>query len=395
MDKENPKIAISTTTRADFGLLSTLGNALQSHTKLNYSFWVSGAHLEPEFGLTLSEIESSGLKIGPRFSTWSKESNSLMLAKTIEQVDRHIRTVERPDAMIVLGDRFETLGVALASHLNLVPIIHLHGGEVSEGAFDEECRHAITKLSCRHYCASDLSRRRILQMGESPDAVLNVGALGIENTLKSSDSNHTEVLKKLGLPPEQRFILCTLHPDSRNPKSSSENFCILKEALDQFPDHGVIWTYPNTDQGYEPILLSLQELQQHEGKDGNRYLIRKSLGLSLYNQTLRHADVCVGNSSSGLIEASALQTPCVNIGDRQLGREHGSPMLNTPFQTDSIVKAISEAIRLKMDSNTLYRHPFGMGDTSKRIAEDLELCFERGDFFNRNGKSFQLLEVMK
>lgn len=387
MTTRRPRIAISTTTRAEFGLLATLARTIQMRNKMDCAFWVSGTHLEPSFGMTVQEIEASGFPIGAKLKTWTSESNGKMLAATIAAVDQQIRTHERPDLLIVLGDRFETLGVALASHLNLIPIAHLHGGEVSEGAIDEECRHAITKLSTRHYCASSLSARRIIQMGEEPESVKNVGALGIENILHQEVLDRSTTLRQLGLKDDQRYILCTLHPETKNPQSSDTQFQVLNRALNTMKNHSIVWTYPNADHGHEQIVVGLQSLENN-----SKYKIRKSLGQALYINALKHADLCIGNSSSGLFEAPALETPCINLGDRQLNREHGSPVLHVPFEFDAILSSLQSALSLKKNALTKYSHPFGKGDTSSLIADDLQAWLLGDSKATSRGKSFQLLD---
>jgi UDP-hydrolysing UDP-N-acetyl-D-glucosamine 2-epimerase len=359
------KIAAFTATRAEYGLLYWTLRAIADDPDLTLQLIVSGSHLSPAFGSTYVDIEADGFNIDERVEMLLSsdspvgvaKSASLCLAGVAEALQRL-----QPELLVVLGDRYEALAAVQAALLMRVPVLHLQGGELSEGAYDELIRHAITKMSVVHCTSTEANRRRVVQMGEAPGQVHNVGAPGIENIVRSPTPDIEAVKHSLGLSTGP-YILVTYHPETLG--AGADAIGQLLSALDEFPEYQTVITYPNADDGSHAIIDAL--VAYSKANEGHCLLV-KNLGMPRYIGVLRHASCVVGNSSSGIIEAPAVHTPTVNIGDRQLGREAAASVLHCGISAQEIAARIGFALGRKF-SAAEFENPYGDGNVSDRVVE--------------------------
>lgn len=360
------KILITTTTRADWGILSPLARALAARPDVEVRVMASNMHLDPLRGNTLGEIEADGFTplIAPMPTGYVLAADA---AKAMADGARSAATVigeETPDAMVMLGDRFEMLAMATVAAVMRVPVIHLCGGEVSEGAMDDCFRHAITKLSALHLVTTENHRRRVIQLGEEPERVINVGSLAAANAAKAPDMSRGELEADLGWSFGQNgALLLTLHPETLSSTPADVLAANTMEALDRFPHMHVLITYPNNDPEGEKIIRVIEEYRhRHRG----RVLTVPSLGRRRYMAALRCVDAVVGNSSSGLTEVSAAGVPTVNIGNRQAGRDCGSGVVHCSDSADAIAGALATALAMDRESITC---PYLKADTLELMTE--------------------------
>ncbi|CAN0586451.1 unnamed protein product, partial [Ectocarpus sp. 12 AP-2014] len=307
-------VAVFTGTRAEYGLLQPLLKRLLNHPEMSLQLVVSGMHLAPQFGETWQTIEADGYTIDAKVEMLLASDTSCGVAKsmglgTIGFADALERL--RPDCLVILGDRYEALAIAQVAAVMRIPIAHLHGGELTEGAYDDPIRHAITKLSHYHFVASEEYRGRVIQMGENPVSVWNVGALGIENISTVPRVPLTTINQKFNLDLRQPFLLVTYHPVTAGDENSVQTFVNLLSALDEFPRHQILLTYPNSDNGGHRLI---QMLEQYASERTKRVFAVPSLGMQCYLSAVDLSDAVVGNSSSRVIEVPSLKTPSVNVG---------------------------------------------------------------------------------
>lgn len=362
------KIAVFTGTRAEYGLLYWLLKDLQADTSLQLQLLVSGTHLSPEFGCTYTQIENDGFKIDEKIEILLSSDSSVGVAKSMglgvlgfaDALDRM-----KPDALVILGDRFEALAAAQTAMILKVPIIHLHGGEITEGAYDDAIRHAITKLSYLHGTSTEEYRQRVIQLGEAPDRVTNVGAIGLDHLERSKMLSVDEIAGSLNFSLSRPYFLVTYHPVTLAEEDPQRSFQALLDSLDTFPEHQVIITYPNADDGGRKIIPMLEA---YASQNPNRVLAIKSLGQQRYLSSVKHADAVIGNSSSGIIEVPSFDVPTVDIGMRQKGRLTARSVLHCDANKDSICKAINNAIlRTYKTDNEKIVNPYGAGDASTKV----------------------------
>lgn len=367
------RVAVFTGTRAEYGLLHGLMRAIEASARLDLQVIVGGMHLSPELGLTWRDIEADGFAIDARVEMLLASDTAVGVVKsmglgTIGLADALDRL--RPDLLVLLGDRFEALAAAQAALILGIPIAHIHGGEITEGAYDDAIRHAITKMASLHFTAAAPYRRRVIQMGEAPGRVFDVGALGLERLAREAPVGRDALSAGLGLDPRLPFFLVTYHPATRADEDPAATFQALLAALDQFPDHQAILTYPNADDGGRAIISLIDDYARgHPG----RARAFASLGSRRYLAALRHAAAVVGNSSSGIIEAPACGVPTVDIGARQGGRLAAGSVIHCGVTPGAIAEAI--ALALSPDFQGRCRHqenPYGHGDTAGRIVAILE-----------------------
>lgn len=363
------KIAVFTGTRAEYGLLYWLLKDIQADPKLELQLLVSAMHLSPEFGLTYQQIEADGFTISEKVEMLLSSNTAVGTAKSIGLgVISFADALERmqPDVLVVLGDRFEALAVAQAAMILRIPIAHIHGGEITEGAYDDAIRHAITKLSLLHFTSSETHKNRVIQLGESPSRVFNVGAVGLDH-LKRTTLMPVEALSaSLNFTLDQPFLLVTYHPVTLADEPATKSFNSLLSALNQFPDLKVIITYPNADDGGREIIPLLEEYAHN---NPNRVLAIPSLGQQRYLSAVKHAAAVVGNSSSGIIEVPSFNVPTVNIGERQQGRMAASSVFSCGATTTAIVNTLQKA--LSSDVSKVI-NPYGKGDASEAILEQIK-----------------------
>lgn len=372
------KICVVTGTRAEYGILRPLIMRIKDEECFELGLAVTGMHLSEAFGSTYKEIEADGLKINVKVDILQDDDSNKGMAISIGLgVQRFADYFEknRPDLVIILGDRFEIFAAAIAAAVLHIPIAHLHGGETTEGAIDEYFRHAITKMSCLHFASTDLYRRRIIQMGESPERVFNVGALSVENILNLPLLNKEELAQKIDFDLSTPFALVTFHPVTLENDTAVQQLNELLAAIDEKDDMNYIFTKANADANGRAINKRLEEYC--EGKSNAK--VFTSLGVLNYLSAMKHCEMVLGNSSSGIGEAPILNKPSINIGDRQKGRLFADSVISCETNKEAILKAIDKAVsndfrkRIACQENL-----YGDGKTSETIVSIIK------DFLNNN-----------
>ncbi len=370
MTQTHKKVAVFTGTRAEYGLLFWLLKDIQNDPSLTLQLIVSGMHLSPEFGNTFKQIEKDGFHIDEKIEILLSSDSAVGTAKSIGLgVLGFSDALSRlnPDVLIILGDRFEALAAAQTAMILRIPIIHLHGGEITQGAYDDAIRHAITKLSYLHGTSTEEYRNRVIQLGESPERVKNIGAIGLEHLNRASFMTVSELGKSLDFELTEPYFVVTYHPVTLGDEPPEESFQSLLDALDEYPDHQVILTYPNADDGGRRIIPMLEAYAANQPK---RVLAIPSLGQVRYLSSVKHAAAVIGNSSSGIIEVPAFDVPTVNIGVRQKGRLAAKSVLNASATKESINNAINLAVNRKYKAEgEAIVNPYGQGDSSKQIID--------------------------
>ena len=370
---EKKRICILTATRAEYGLLRPVILKLRQTGIFDVRLAVTGMHLSPEFGLTYQEIEADGIAIDKKIEmllsadTPSAISKSMGLA-LIGFADYFEEL--KPDLLIVLGDRYETLAVAEAAMNARIPIAHLYGGDVTEGAVDDAVRHALTKMSYLHFVATPAHRQRVIQMGESPDRVFYVGAMSVENAKQIKLLAKEELKRQIGFDwGNSRLAVVTFHPVTLEENTAKGQCAQLLNALDQIDHLKIIFTKANSDADGRIINRMLDDYAA-EHKEKSR--VFTSLGQLRYLSAIAAADVVVGNSSSGLSEVPAFHVPTVNIGDRQRGREAGATVISCKTETEEIARAIKKALSEEFKSEVrCARNPYEKEGSSDAIVEKI------------------------
>lgn len=369
------KICVVTGTRAEYGLLTPLLKEIQQDADFHLQLIVTGTHLSPAFGLTYQQIEEDDFLIDAKIDMLVSSDSAVGVAKSVglavlgmaEAMDRL-----QPDLVLMLGDRYEILAAAQAAMLLGVPIGHIHGGERTEGAIDESIRHAVTKMAHLHFTAAEEYRNRVIQMGEHPDRVFNVGALGIEGIRRMQLLSPKEVERALDFSFRKKNFLVTFHPETL--RTEQENLSMLEallQALDSYPEAGLIITGANADLVGEKIN---QRLQKYIRTQEKRAVFQMSLGQLRYFSVLQHCDLVIGNSSSGVIEAPFFQKPTINIGNRQKGRLRSLSVVDCEGTANDIQNAISQALspvflqKLDREKGSL----FGDGRCTEKIMAVLK-----------------------
>lgn len=365
------RIAVVTGSRADYGLLRGILSRLQKMDDVDLRVIVCGMHLLAKFGETWRVVEADGFKIAAKIDLELSDDRAETVARgTGIGVTGFAEALPKlsPDLLVVLGDRYEILSAAVAATLLNIPIAHIHGGEVTAGAFDDAIRHAITKMSCVHFAAAEAYRRRIIQMGENPDFVFNVGAPGLDMADTTTTMSRPDLFKALGISRPERFLLVTLHPTTARPDTDTTNVAALLGALAQTEDRSFIFTGVNADPGYRVIDDAIRAFVA--ARPGRAHLFA-SLGSERYWAALRLADAVVGNSSSGILEAPAVGVPSVNIGDRQLGRLRAASVIDCPADQSAILAALRSIFEGRFQPDRSCEPPYGRGGASERIAGTL------------------------
>lgn len=362
------KIAVLTATRAEYGLLKPLIKELDKVEDFDVCLAVTGAHLSPEFGLTYQEIEIDGFKIDEKIEillsgdTPSAISKSMGLAM-IGFADYFKRL--KPDLLVVLGDRYETLAVAMVAMNERIPITHLYGGETTEGAIDEAIRHAITKLSYLHFTSTETYRNRVVQLGENPKRVFCVGAIGVENIKNEKLLNKAELEASIDFVLNKPYALVTFHPVTLEHNQIEKQFQELLMVCEMFKDMNFIFSKANSDVEGRTI-NQLQEIYVNSHDNAVSF---DSLGVTRYLSAMKYCAMVIGNSSSGLIEAPSFGVPTINIGDRQKGRIQGDSVINCAPNAgeikDAMHMALTDEFKKKAKSGG---NPYGDGNTSKKIV---------------------------
>lgn len=338
------RICVVTGSRAEYGLLYWPLRAIAGEPGLRLQVVATGAHLSPEFGLTWRQIEADGFGIDAKVEMLLSGDTPAAITKSLGLgVIGFADAFERlaPDLVVVLGDRFEILAAAQAAVLARVPLAHIHGGELSENAFDESIRHAITKMAQWHFVAAEPYRKRVVQMGEAPERVFNVGAPGLDHLARLDWMSRAELERELGLPLGTPLLLATYHPETLAGSPPEQGMRELLDALERFPQATVVLTYPNADTGGRVLIRMIDEFAAARRP---RVAAFASLGQRRYLSLMREADAVVGNSSSGITEAPALRRATVNVGGRQDGRLKASSVIDCAGDAAAIAAAIGRAL---------------------------------------------------
>jgi UDP-hydrolysing UDP-N-acetyl-D-glucosamine 2-epimerase len=362
------KFCFLTGTRADYGLILPAMQEMQTHPAFQLQLIVMGTHTVASYGNTIDGILADGWKPDAVLDTFTGTENGGQIAESISRVTSECAKAYaklQPDLLMVPGDRYEMLGAAMAAAAMNIPMAHMCGGDVTEAAYDDAIRHALTKMAQVHFCTNEDARRRIIQMGEKPDRVFLVGASSLDYIRTMPPMCREELEAAIGVAFRDYTLLITFHPVTRE-GDSVEQLENLLAALDALDDrHLLLFTMPNADQEGEALGARVREFA---GLRGNRRFYH-SLGHKLYIQVMRHASMVVGNSSSGLSEAPSFMIPTVDIGDRQKGRIRGASIVHCPPQAKAIVEAIEYAKAL--DCRRV-ENPYGDGHACERIIEVLE-----------------------
>lgn len=363
------RICVLTASRADYGLLKLIIAKLNNVAEFDVRIVATGAHLSPEFGLTYQEIENDGFiidkKIEILLSADTPSSVSKSMGVAIIGFADYFENLN-PDMLLVLGDRYETLAVVIAAMNQRIPIAHLYGGETTIGAVDESIRHAITKLSHLHFTSTDEYRNRVIQLGENPEHVYNVGAIGIENIKKGELLTREDIVSELGITLSKPYVLVTYHPVTLEEDSALKQTKALLEACKDYEELNFVFTKANADTEGRIINHLIDEYVN----SCNNIVSFTSLGSLKYLSALKYSVAVMGNSSSGLIEAPTFGLPTINIGDRQKGRLQASSVINCEATQESIKHALRVALSkafMKKASKAI--NPYEKANTSDRVVE--------------------------
>ncbi len=366
---KNRNICVVTGTRAEYGLFYPILKKIQNSKKLELQLIVTTAHLSSEFGLTYKQIEKDGFFINNKIENLLSSDTKSSIAKstglaTILLSDSFDRL--QPDIVLLLGDRYETHAAATTAMLMNIPIAHIHGGEVTEGAVDEQIRHSITKMSYLHFCSTELYCKRIIQMGEDPSRVFNSGAPGIDNIVNLDLLSKDKLEENLDWKFSSKSALFTYHPVTLGKNDIPRDLKAILNVLIK-TNINVLFTYANADNGGRFINQKIEEFCR---LDPIKYKVVKSLGQLKYLSTMKHTDLLIGNTSSGIIEAASFGKPVVNIGDRQKGRLKGKNVIDCNLDTleSSINLAISSDFK-EISQNT--HNIYGVGIASDIILNEL------------------------
>ena len=382
------KVCVVTGTRAEYGLLRWLMDGLNKSTKLELQIIATGMHLSPEFGLTYKVIEGDGFKINSKVEMLVSSDTPNGIVKSLGLGMIGITEAFeklRPDLLLVLGDRYEILSAVIASMIFRIPIAHLHGGEATEGLIDESIRHSITKMSHLHFVATEDYKNRVIQLGEQPEKVFQVGGLGIDNIFNLKLLKKHELERLIDFELGNKNLLITYHPVTLEYNTSERQMKELLDALNDLKDTHLIFTMPNADTDGRVIFKMIKEFV--ENRANAKYFT--SLGQLRYLSCIKYVDGVIGNSSSGIIEVPSFKKGTINIGDRQKGRKKAKSIIDCDPTRDSIKEAIDRLYSSDFETileNTI--NPYGNGGASEAIVSILEeISFEdmlKKSFFDLN-----------
>ena len=397
---EKRKICVVTGTRAEYGLLYWLMKEIEAAKTLELQIIVTGMHLSPEFGLTYQQIERDGFTIDKKVEMLLSSDSEVGIAKSMgigmigfaDALDDI-----KPDLMVVLGDRFEVFAAVSAATVARIPIAHLHGGETTEGAFDESFRHSVTKMSHLHFTATEEYRNRVIQLGEHPDRVFNVGAAGIDNIkrleLLPKSAFEESINFKLG----KKNLLVTFHPVTLERATAKDQFANLLTALEPLDETHVIFTKANADTDGRIIN---EMIDQYVANHQQTTVVFTSLGQLRYLSAMQYIDGVVGNSSSGLLEVPSFNIGTINIGDRQRGRIKAASVINCDPTVNRIGSALDRLFSAEFrEAVKLIANPYGEGGTSEKIVEILKFHSLEGilkkSFYDFSTVPIEMVETFK
>lgn len=354
------KVAYATGSRADYGIVRRYLKLLKEKT--DFSVLVTGSHMEDKFGKSLKNIESDGFKIGLQVPLNINNSSSAgvihSMSVALDSFGQHFEE-NKYDLLIILGDRYEMMAVAIAAAMQRIPILHLHGGEATYANYDEFIRHSITKMSTYHFASTEAYRKRIIQLGENPNRVFNMGSLGAENCQTIDEDTIDDEIKIL---PKKNYFVVVFHPETLSTEPLINQVKEVIKAIDELSDKDFIFMGTNADTGSDVIR---DTWRSYVRSHANVHYF-ENLNSDSYLYLVKHSLALIGNSSSGIIEAPSLGVCTVNIGHRQDGRVHGNSVFNAECRKDSIIEAIKKAVSFNENSVI---NPYYMPNTAKRYLE--------------------------
>jgi GDP/UDP-N,N'-diacetylbacillosamine 2-epimerase (hydrolysing) len=367
------KISLVSSSRADYGILKNLIFKMQKDKKIDLSFYVTGSHLQNKFGKTVNEIIKDKIIIKKKIRIDVKGDKNWDIANAVSTGIRKFSQEfkkNKPDILLVLGDRYEIFSVAVAAMTHQIPIAHIHGGESTEGIIDEAIRHSITKMSHIHFVSTKKYFKRLIQLGEKKQNIFYVGSLGVEN-LRFFNYQPLNKIKKKYKIFEKKILMITFHPETLE-NNSKKNLLVLLSALKKFKNSALLFTMANAEAGYKEIN---NEIRSFCKKNKNAHYF-KSMGQDLYFSLCKKADCIIGNSSSGIIEAPSLITPTINLGNRQLGRVKAKSVISIDFNKKKIIKTIQNSLNFKNLKNSkkseIFKNPYKKNNTSDNILKKLK-----------------------
>lgn len=367
------KVCIATGTRAEYGLLKPLMEKMVADSFFDLRILVTGAHLSPEFGLTYQQIEKDGFSIDEKVEMLLSADTSESIVKSMGlAMIGFADSLKRinPDLLIILGDRYEMLSLASSALIFKIPIAHIHGGEITTGAYDDAIRHAVTKMSHYHFASTEEYRNRIIQMGENPENVFNVGAIGLDNIVNLKLLTKEELESELNIQFKKYNYQITFHPATLDKTSPEVQFKTLLDAIDEQEDSFFIFTKANADTNGRIINSLIDDYVTQNPQKSKAF---SSLGSLRFLSVLQHSQAIVGNSSSGIIEAPSLKIPTINIGRRQYGRTQADSVINVEVSKEEILKAFHEVKDQKFISTLNgIKNPYGTGNTAEKIIKVLK-----------------------
>ena len=361
------KVTVVTTSRADYGIFYPLLKEFSNDNELNLELLISGSHLSKDYGNTFSEIKADGIKKYSlidvlKKTTFGSNQQSLIVSETIKKFSEYF-SANKPDIIVLLGDRFEVLGVAISALLNKIPIAHIHGGEKTVGAIDDSLRHSITKLSHLHFVSCDDYKKRVEQLGEDPNNIFSVGSLGVQNILTTKILPRNELKQTLKIRNEEGIFLVSYHPTTLSTYSTQKELEILLSVVREHKNKNIIFTGSNIDVGGADINNTFKA---EVSKQFNCYYFN-SLGRKLFLSLMYHCELLIGNSSSGIIEAPSFKKPVINIGIRQKGRVRAKNIIDVELNREqirlAIVKATSDGFKKQLEH---VRNPYEKENVSKK-----------------------------
>lgn len=361
-----------TGSRAEYGLLRWLMQEIAEQAKLKLQLIVTGMHLAPELGQTYRLIEEDGFVIDEKVEMLLASDTPVGVTKSLGLgVIGFADALERlkPDIVVLLGDRFEILATAQAALIAKIPVAHIHGGERSEGAFDEGIRHAVTKMSHLHFVANEEYRQRVIQLGEPPERVYNFGAIGLDALTRIKLLSLAELAGRLGFSLEPYYFVVTYHPVTLADENPDTTMREMFSALDRFPEAKIIFTKPNADSHGRQIS---RMIDSYVATQPRRAIAFTSMGQVNYLSAVAHSTLVLGNSSSGLIEVPAFHKPTINLGKRQAGRAKAGSVIDCEERAEEISEAIRKALSPQFRENLRdLQSPYGFGDASRKIVKVL------------------------
>lgn len=374
------KVCIITGSRAEYGLLKPLIQKINIDRYMELQLVATAMHLSPEFGLTYQEIEQDGFRITERNEMLLSSDTPNGITKSIGLGIigfADIFTRIKPDMVVILGDRYEMLAAGTAAMIHRIPIAHIHGGELTEGAVDDAIRHSITKMSVLHFTSTEEYRKRVIQLGEEPERVFCVGSLGIENIKGQQLMGKEDLSRSIQFDLCRPYVIVTFHPVTLEENTAQMQIDNLLIALDNFKEYQVIFTKANADT--EGRIVN-QRIDDYVQKNSDRVTAYKSLGMVGYLSALQYCEMVIGNSSSGIIEAPSFRIPTVNIGKRQSGRIRAKSVIDCGNSIEEIVVAIKKSKKLKQKMLPEYFiNPYEKKGTTEKILLEIRKYLQKDE----------------